>query len=147
MSADGESGWTPRRAGKVYCSPRCGGGCTWSAYDKAIRESSDLCATLNADLSQDDWMPRVWENLGWHWEVKRGPVTVRRYERGNVTSYNAEVQLSATYDDPMVKHSLQFFGSNADPVWAVRHAVSAASSFAHAVAAELGPLDQEYAAP
>lgn len=57
--------WTPRRVGELYCSPGCGGGCTWEAYERATDHASLLALRLG-----DGWEPRVWENLGWHWSAQ-----------------------------------------------------------------------------
>lgn len=57
-------GWTPIRRGHIYCSPRCGGGCTHKAYHMAHRKAQALAKRLGKP-----WAARVWENLGWHWEV------------------------------------------------------------------------------
>lgn len=65
--------WIPVRDGGIYCSPRCGGKCKWSAYVEAHRAASALCEELGPG-----WEPRVWENLGWHWEsFLKGPEGTR----------------------------------------------------------------------
>lgn len=56
--------WTPSRRGAVYCSPACGGKCTWAAYQKAKKRSDELAAQLGFG-----WKGEVWENLGWHFKV------------------------------------------------------------------------------
>lgn len=56
--------WTPRRRGDVYCSPACGGNCTFKAFNSATFKASLLCEKLGAG-----WEPDVWENLGWHHAV------------------------------------------------------------------------------
>ena len=55
--------WDPVRRGDVYCSSACGGGCTWAAYQKAKREAEAMCRQWPG------FKPRIWENLGWHWEI------------------------------------------------------------------------------
>lgn len=54
--------WKPKRAGKRYCSPGCGAGCTWDAYQRALDEAHALARACGPG-----WGPRVWENMGWHW--------------------------------------------------------------------------------
>jgi len=53
--------------GGVYCSPRCGGGCKRSAFERATAEANALAARMG-----DGWRPDVWENLGWHYVVTKG---------------------------------------------------------------------------
>lgn len=59
--------WSPVRAGATYCSPACGNGCTWADYGKAVLAAASLATELG-----DGWEPEVWENLGWHYRVKKG---------------------------------------------------------------------------
>jgi len=56
--------WTPVLRGATYCSPDCGGRCTRASYDRAVAKSIKL-----ANRMGDGWMTRVWENLGWHYQV------------------------------------------------------------------------------
>lgn len=64
MANDQELSWEPVRRGGVYCSPACGNGCTWPEYQEATTAAEKLCGILG-----DGWKPRVWENLGWHYEA------------------------------------------------------------------------------
>jgi hypothetical protein len=57
--------WKARRRGDLYCSPACGGACTWAAYTKAKAEAVALTKRLGPG-----WKSRVWENLGWHYEAR-----------------------------------------------------------------------------
>jgi hypothetical protein len=101
--------WEPVRRGSVYCAPACGMKCTWDDYKLALAQSSALVRRLGGK----PWVPRVGENLGWHWEVRldfepathehdRSSIVVRR----SGTHYRAVVQgkfgqFSAThYSDP-----------------------------------------------
>jgi hypothetical protein len=59
--------WTPRLIGDTYCSPACGMGCKKSAYDEAQRKALDL----HNKMTGKAWSIRVWENLGWHYELVR----------------------------------------------------------------------------
>lgn len=53
--------WTPVRKGDIYCSPGCGGDCTYEDYLKAQLNAEKLARKLGPR-----WKPDVWENLGWH---------------------------------------------------------------------------------
>lgn len=73
--------WKPVRSGPQYCSPACGGRCTWAAFQKAKRAAAALQKALGPG-----WEPRVWENLGWYYCVNATgkslsvyPVSDRRY--------------------------------------------------------------------
>lgn len=61
----------PVRRGALYCSPWCGGGCTYEAFQRATAKAAELCARLG-----DGWKPRVWENLGWHYAARKGVATM-----------------------------------------------------------------------
>lgn len=63
--------WKPRRNGLLYCSPACGGRCTFAAYKAAKRKAKTLAAELG-----EGWHARVWENLGWHYSVDRPHISV-----------------------------------------------------------------------
>jgi len=56
--------WKARRSGPLYCAPACGGKCTWADYTRAKASAAALAKRLGRG-----WKPRVWENLGWHYEV------------------------------------------------------------------------------
>ena len=58
------NGWTPVLNGDTYCSPRCGAKCTKADYDLCVTRANRLCKLLG-----EGWETRVWENLGWHYEV------------------------------------------------------------------------------
>jgi hypothetical protein len=77
--------WTPRRVGRFFCSPACGARCTWKAYEKAVVDSEQLAAKLG-----DGWAARVWENMGWHWELTKGSLTKYSYMLIRLTHTNAE---------------------------------------------------------
>lgn len=62
--------WSPVKRGTVFCSPACGGDCTHAQYTEAHHRAAQLVSTLGSG-----WYPRVWENLGWHWEAYYGPKT------------------------------------------------------------------------
>lgn len=62
-----ELSWEPKLEGKCYCSPACGFDCTKAEYDKAHRDSQQ---TIRLMPNPNNWEARVWENLGWHWELR-----------------------------------------------------------------------------
>lgn len=73
--------WTPVLRGEIYCSPGCGGGCKKSDYDKAVEKAGLVAAALGYG-----WKPRVYENLGWHYEVTKGQATVVPNRPGGFTA-------------------------------------------------------------
>lgn len=101
--AEHDKGWTPRRRGEIYCSPRCGGKCTHAAFEAAHRKANALCKRLGAG-----WEPCVWENLGWHFSAQKGVATLRVNEyrlKGKVTThytvyFNSIQQTVETADTP-----------------------------------------------
>lgn len=60
--------WKAIRRGAVYCAPACGHGCTHEEFVRANREAAKLCLELDAKTIKG-WKPRVWENLGWHFDA------------------------------------------------------------------------------
>lgn len=80
--------WKPvRRADGSYCSPACGGGCTWAANQEAHRQAKALAEKLGPD-----WIPRVWENLGWHYSAVSSNRKLKVHPnkfRGEIKSYTA----------------------------------------------------------
>ena len=63
--------WTPKLNGKIFCSPACGAKCTKKDFDEATENARVLASQLGYG-----WEPRVWENLGWHFEVTKRDATV-----------------------------------------------------------------------
>lgn len=64
--------WTPVWEGDLYCSPGCGAKCTRAEYDHAWEVGTDAQRVLG-----EDWTIAVWENMGWHVRVTKGPLSVR----------------------------------------------------------------------
>ncbi len=60
--------WKPKREGKLYCSPACGGGCTHAQYVKAHKLADRLIKKCEKQAG-GKWEKRVHENLGWHYCV------------------------------------------------------------------------------
>lgn len=69
--------WTPKLNGEIYCSPACGFGCKKADFDRAFALANALAVNLGPG-----WQPKVWENGGWYWEVKKGAATVSPEEDG-----------------------------------------------------------------
>jgi hypothetical protein len=57
--------WEPVHKGEIYCSPACGHGCKKEEY----RDALELAHALVRKLGKG-WKPRVWENIGWHYEAR-----------------------------------------------------------------------------
>ena len=102
--------WTPVLGGDLFCSPRCGSGCTKAQYDLACESANALAARMGYR-----WEAEVWENGGWIYSVKNGPATVTPEYDGR---YQAELCFSQV-EDPM----LQIFETDADPRRAFQAAV------------------------
>lgn len=85
MSTTQALSWKPRLRGNIYCAPACGGNCTRSDYEKAVRAADALIRKLRGN----GWKPLVWENLGWHYKVVSGPIQV--YPSHDRKSYSAMI--------------------------------------------------------
>jgi hypothetical protein len=71
--------WRAVRRGAIYCAQACGHGCTYEAYKKAQVAALKMAVRLSnvpTDIKGGKWKVRVWENLGWHWEVTKGSVSL-----------------------------------------------------------------------
>lgn len=92
--------WTPVKSGEIYCSPACGGKCTKGEFDKAHRAAKALCKKMDTK----GWKPRVWENLGWHWSIVKGGLTVwggsKDYLVGFEGGTPCEVSVGKSFKDP-----------------------------------------------
>lgn len=55
----------------TYCSPACGAGCSRAAFENAQDKSKVLAKVMGKG-----WKPVVWENMGWHWKVVKGPAHI-----------------------------------------------------------------------
>lgn len=103
--------YTPVRRGAIYCSPFCGHGCTWAKHQAAVKAAKALCKVLGKG-----WTPRVWENLGWHYEALFGEpvpgshnvalIEVAVHHYNGVADYTAWLQTSPqiitdSFPDPL----------------------------------------------
>lgn len=79
-------GWTPQLLGDVFCSPLCGFKCKKADFDRATEQANNLVGQLGTG-----WRARVWENCGWHFDVKKGDATVSLQRDG---LYEANILLS-----------------------------------------------------
>lgn len=118
--------WTPKLSpdGEHYCSPACGGGtfCKKSWFDQAESEANALAERMGAG-----WEPCVWENLGWHYSVRRGNATIhpRRTQGGPVLSYAAWIEPGISIH----QHTVQFIQSADTPDDALGFATQEARTF------------------
>jgi hypothetical protein len=84
--------YMPIRKGDIYCSPACGMGCTHADFEKAVFASQALAAELGAG-----WATRVWDNLGWHWEVSKGKLIINQNKHDrHYTAYIRDVPVNST---------------------------------------------------
>lgn len=83
--------WKPRRRarGSVYCSPACGGNCLRSDFDRATQDAARLAARLGPR-----WTTRVWENLGWYYEVISPGKSIRVSKYRFTTRYIATLAVA-----------------------------------------------------
>lgn len=86
----------------LKCAKWCGRGCTKAEYERARKAAHKLCAKLGTG-----WLPRVWENLGWHYAAEKHFVSIheQHYAPDKTASYtvffNAEKQFVAQGNDPI----------------------------------------------
>lgn len=112
--------WKAIRRGKQYCAPACGGGCTFEAYQKAKESAKRLASQLGPG-----WTYRVFENLGWHFNVLKGQITVRRNRfSGSYTAFfNARMH--------------QTIGESRSPKKAIQNAVDSMTSYVQSLTTDL----------
>jgi len=95
-----ERNWTPTLSadGIFFCSPACGGGkyCKKADYDLAVSRSNAAAEQLG-----EGWETHVWENLGWHYKVRKGFVTLHfsHYRDEPTPSIRAWIELP---DQPQI---------------------------------------------
>jgi|GEM_PF-6727060 hypothetical protein len=99
--------WTPIRKGEIYCSPACGGDCTHAEFLKANRDAEALIKKCGKEVG-GKWEKRVFENLGWHFEVSLvgGDLTVRQSGKTYSVSshkYGSPAQVSTRLHSTSVK--------------------------------------------
>ena len=67
-----------QRRGAKYCSPACGFGCTWKAYQQALKEGAALAKRLGKG-----WKAHTRENGTWYWFVmdSTGSLELHQYRK------------------------------------------------------------------
>jgi hypothetical protein len=131
-----DPGWVPVLSldGKTFCSPRCGYRCRRDEYEAAVASAAALAVRMGAG-----WEPWVWENGGWHYEVRKGVAEIhvtedRRGERVGpsypVSGYTAWINTAAK----------QFIVSAATPEDALGFATQEARTAISRIAADLDAL-------
>ncbi|TPL42663.1 MULTISPECIES: hypothetical protein [unclassified Mesorhizobium] len=145
MGSTNDKAWVPVRNGPFYCSPRCGGGkfCRHEWYVAAKRNAEALAARMG-----DGWQVKIWENLGWHYTVEKGHVTIHVNEDRNapfdpqagypVRSYSAWIQPGVVIAD----HVIQIIEAAENPEDALGFAVQAARTAMSRMAAALEALHE-----
>lgn len=78
--------WTPKLHGDIFCSPACGGRCKKVDYNRATELASRIASQMGRG-----WTPRIWENLGWHFEVNKDCATISPDRNGQ---YRASIHFS-----------------------------------------------------
>lgn len=111
--AEFKRGWTPRRFGLFYCSPRCGAHCTRAEFETATRKAAALCKRLGPG-----WEPCVWENMGWFYSAQNGVATVHANHH---KAYPGGVSYSVYFNT-----AKQFVTSDRSPTKALALATGAA---------------------
>ncbi len=87
--------WKPVHRGTIYCSSACGGRCTWAAYKNADAKAKALAKRMG-----EGWNAHVWENLGWHWEVEKGVMSVMLYDKTYTCYLNTTPQFITRHTNP-----------------------------------------------
>ncbi len=111
----------------LYCGDECGRGCTHEEYNRA------LSAAVTAESTMPGWTANVWENMGWHWNLKRETGVVHWVlhvnDRGRWECYNELTQC----------HRIHTVGCDT-PQEAVQQAIYAAAKLIRAARHELRVL-------
>lgn len=119
-----DEGWKPRRHGDVFCSPRCGGGCTYAAYERACAEGAALAAKMG-----QGWKREVWENLGWHYKVSKGCAHIHPTIRHGTRGKGWKVVGYTCY----FNSAHQYLAHSRSPHAALRKAIKQAASAAYGI--------------
>lgn len=130
-----ESDFVPRARGRgVFCSAACGFNCTRNAYDRAVKEADRLAKRLG-----DGWTTRVWDNLGWHYEVSKGMMCVSprlHYPQNNTRDGTWKIDGYAAN----FRGTKQFIGEAETPEDAIGYAIQDARTHVARLTQELAAL-------
>ena len=125
--------WTPVRRGTIYCSPACGWKCLWAAYEKAQINAGDLVDELG-----EGWVPRVWENLGWHFAAETPDRLVKLHPSGE--SYTAFISTEPSSGGTWTGRGKTAKEALQDAMTAVQHDVDAGIQALDAIRATVGRI-------
>lgn len=93
--------WKPIKRGAIYCSPACGGKCSVATFNKATFDAKALAKKMGPE-----WVPEVWENLGWHWSVEFGRASVRKSrDKTYICYFNGSKQFMCEAQTPKAAFS------------------------------------------
>ncbi len=123
------TGWKPRRKGEVFCSPRCGGGCTYVAYQKARIEGVALAKKMGPG-----WDCIFWENLGWHYKAVKGVVEVYPIIKGSALTDGWKVIGYHCF----INSAHQYIGEGKSANLALARALSAATKATDKIMRDIG---------
>lgn len=115
--------WTPVRVDSIYCSPACGGKCTYEEYVEAVEGADRLVKALGPAFTGD-----VWENLGWHYAAQCAGLRVYSKGKKGYRGYTATFGM--------------FSASGTTPRHVVRKIVSLASAQLRDLAAAIGAAEK-----
>ncbi len=123
----------PVRNGAVYCSPWCNNGCTHADYERATREAVLLARKMNV-AGPSGWSPRVWENLGWHFQIVKGTARISKIAAGAYT---------VMYYTAIING--QYIGDGEAPEKAFQKALQRMKSLAEEIAEQIAALERPVA--
>lgn len=115
----------PVLRGGIYCSPACGCRCTYAAWRLATENGNDLVKRMGSG-----WELKVWENMGWHYRVRKGGCLLHANTHGDTTAYTAYFNTAT-----------QFVHTSDTPETAVVMAAMAAVEHVHIITADLAVLN------
>lgn len=101
--------WTPILNGEVFCSPACGSGCKREDYDRAVLGANTLAAIMGYG-----WETRIWENLGWHYVVRKGCGEIRYDGKQFIATIRLEANVLITRSAATPQQALAIAGGVLD---------------------------------
>jgi len=114
--------WKPIRVGVAYCSPACGGGCTYAEYLAAIKKGDALAAKCGPGYTR-----RVHENLGWHFCAEFKSIRVYQHTSKNFwASVNGLYSGSASTPKQAIANAIQAARFHRDQITALLRGLEAA---------------------